>query len=109
MLVDFSGRGGEIAWDRSTLVTTYLRQEDVKIYAFWDDKIEGVDIKANITFHHLKGVKLDPSWYKTVPFSLHTTEMVLQDTLRLLLIMAVTDGIFDNDINVWHDLMKIEA
>jgi hypothetical protein len=94
ILVDFGGRGGEIAWNRSTPVNTCLLWEDVKVYAFWGGEIEGVDIKANIAFRHLKGMELGPSKYKTVPFSLHTTEMALQDTLRLLLIMAFMDGVF---------------
>lgn len=39
-------------------------------------------------------MKLDPNKYKTIPLSLFPTNMVMEDSLRLLLIMALMDNIF---------------
>jgi hypothetical protein len=109
ILVDSGGRGGDIAWDRATPEGTCLCWGDVKFYAFHVPEIDSVDFRANITFRWLKGMKLDPSKYKTIPFLLFPTNMVMEDTLRLLLIMALMDNIFEEDITSWADLMKVES
>jgi hypothetical protein len=109
IMVDAGCRGGDIAWDRKTQSGTCLLWEDVKFYAFWDASIDAVDIRANITFRHLKGMKLDPSHYKTVPLSLFQTDMVQEDTLRLILIMALMDNVFQADIRTWSDLMLVPS
>jgi len=70
IMVDTGSRGGDIAWDRKTPVDTCLLWEDIKLCAFWNAEMDAVDIRANLTFRHLKGMKLEPSHYKTVPFSL---------------------------------------
>jgi hypothetical protein len=62
--------------------------------------------------HHLSIAernKAGSSKYKTILFSLFPTNMVKEDTLRLLLIMALMDNIFNEGITSWSDLMKVES
>ena len=104
IMVDTGSRGGDIAWDRKTEPGTCLLWEDIKLYAFWNESIDAVDIRANLTFRYLKGMKLEPGQYKTVPLSLFPISMVKEDTLRLILIMALMDGVFESDLRAWSDL-----
>lgn len=109
IMVDTGSRGGDIAWDRKTDAGTCLLWSDVKLYAFWNEAMGAVDTRANLTFRHLKGMRLEPSKYKTVPFSLFPTSMCKEDTLRLILIMALMDDVLEGDIRTWADLMAVPS
>ena len=109
IMVDTGSRGGDIARDRKTQAGTCLLWEDVKLYTFWNAEMDAVDIRANLTFRHLKGMKLEPSQYKTVPFSLFPTAMAKEDTLRLILVMALMDDVFESGIRTWSDLILFPA
>lgn len=109
IMVDTGSRGGDIAWDRKTPRSTCLLWEDIKLYAFWNAEMDAVDIRANLTFRQLKGMKLEPSQYKTVPFSLFPTAMAKEDTLRLILVMALMDDVFESGLRTWSDLMAVPS
>jgi hypothetical protein len=77
----------------------------VEFYAF--GMADGVDIKAKLRFCYLKGMKLDESKYKEVVVSMLSTKHAAEDSLRLLLLLALMDGVFDNGITTWEDLMRL--
>ncbi|OBT90547.1 hypothetical protein VE02_00995 [Pseudogymnoascus sp. 03VT05] len=107
IMVDTGSRGGDIAWDRKTPRNTCLLWEDINLYSFWNEEMEAVDLRANLTFRRLKGMKLEPSQYKTVPFSLFPTAMAKEDTLRLILAMGLMDDVFETGLQTWSDLMSV--
>ncbi|KAI4639879.1 uncharacterized protein J4E78_010781 [Alternaria triticimaculans] len=66
------------------------------------------DIRAQVKIRWGKGKTLDDSAYKTVPFpGLLPTSMALQDTLRLLLTLAMMDDVLMDDIRSWDDLRSL--
>jgi hypothetical protein len=83
-----------------------LAWKHVDIYAFPAGN-DGVHFEAVITFQFLKGMKLDESRYKRVPVSLLSTRSAVEDSMRLLLMLALMDGILDDGLNSWEDLMRL--
>lgn len=77
----------------------------MEFYAF--GMADGVDIKAKLRFCYLKGMKLDESKYKEVVVSMLSTKHAAEDSLRLLLLLALMDGVFANGITTWEDLMRL--
>jgi hypothetical protein len=52
-------------------------------------------------------MKLDESRYKQISVNLLSTRSAVEDSMRLLLILALMDGILDDSINSWEDLMRL--
>jgi hypothetical protein len=71
--------------------------------------MDAIDLRANLTFRHLKGMKLEPSQYKTIPFSLFPTAMAKEDILRLILVMALMDDVFESGLRTWTELMTVPS
>lgn len=65
----------------------------------------GVDIGLNATFKWLKAKRHDPKEYKTVPIHLLPPNMTFQDSCRLLVLIALMDGLFE-DFQTWEELMS---
>jgi hypothetical protein len=78
----------------------------VAFYAFplGDD---GVELSAVLTFCYMKGMQLKESDFKRVPISLLSTRHAVDDTMRLLLVLALMDGVLDDGVNTWGDLMNL--
>lgn len=55
----------------------------------------------------MKGMKLDQSKFKRLPVSLLSTRSAIEDSMRLLLVLALMDGTLDDGINSWEDLMRL--
>ncbi|KAI4608917.1 hypothetical protein J4E83_008956 [Alternaria metachromatica] len=106
LVVDTCGRGaGEFARNPVRPEYMCLRWEDIEFYSFQcdDDDDDEFDIRAQVKIRWRKGKTLDDSAYKTVPFpGLLPTSMALQDTLRLLLTLAMMD-----DIRSWDGLRSL--
>jgi hypothetical protein len=49
----------------------------------------------------------DDSQYKQVPLGLLSTNVAREDSLRLLLITALLDEVFDDGLSTWHDLLRL--
>ena len=62
---------------------------------------------AIVNFKWLKGKRLDPSKYKKITFRLLPAELAFEDTLRQLLILALSEGILDG-VSTWEDLEHLE-
>ena len=58
-------------------------------------------------FDNLKGMKNDLSLFKKAPLSCLSTRMAAEDSLRLILILVLMDGAFDDGIKHWHDPTKL--
>jgi len=54
----------------------------------------------------MKGMKLDDSKFKRVAINLLSTQSAVEDSMRLLLVLALMDGILDG-IDSWEDLMRL--
>ncbi|EHK16055.1 uncharacterized protein TRIVIDRAFT_65122 [Trichoderma virens Gv29-8] len=108
LVVDLCGRGSEIARNPSRPVHQCLHWEDVEFYTFQRIDDNEFDIRVNIKVRWSKGQTADESRYHTVPFtSLLPPSMALEDTLRLLLTLALIDGVFDYGITTWEDLASL--
>lgn len=106
LIIDIGGRGGEIALVGSRPEHRVLRWDDVEFYTFQSDQDSDFDISARIKIRWSKGHSMDESLYKYAVFSnLMPAHMATQDTLRLLLITAVMDGVLDN-VQQWDDLLQ---
>lgn len=108
LVVDTCGRGGEFARHPVRPEYMCLRWEDIEFYPFQCDDDDEFDIRAQVKIRWGKGKTLDDSAYKTVPFpGLLPTSMALQDTLRLLLTLAMMDDVLMDDIRSWDDLRSL--
>jgi hypothetical protein len=105
LLVDLCGRGAEIAHHHLRPEYMCLRWEDVSFYSFQSDEDDSMDIRAQIKIRWSKGKTLDSSSDRTIPLPglLHIS-LALQDTLRILLIVALMDGVFGDSIQTWEQL-----
>jgi hypothetical protein len=79
--------------------------KDVEIYAL--PVGDSIDFKAILTFKNMKDMKMDESKYKRIVVSTVSTCSAVEDSMRLLLILGLMDGVFDNGITTWSDLMLL--
>jgi hypothetical protein len=108
LVIDLCGRGGEIAHNHLRPKHMCLRWEDMDFYAFRRDEDQSIDIRANVTLKWCKGVSLDESNYKVIPFAgLLPASLALEDSLRHLINLAIMDGVFASRIKTWADLFKL--
>lgn len=109
LLIDLCGRGGDIARHPCHPDHMCLRWEDMAFYCFADDE-GSIDICANVKVCRSKGQSLDESAYRIITFTgLLPTHLATQDTLRLLLVTALMDGVLSSSkIYTWEDLFKIK-
>jgi hypothetical protein len=81
--------------------------KDIEFYGFLREG-KCFNIRANVKIKWSKGQTRDESKYKIIPFvGLLPVEMALQDTLRLLLNLALMDGVFSDAIKAWKALYSI--
>lgn len=84
----------------------YIRWRDIQFWAF---NTEGLDerrqfrISAVVKVSNLKGQKDKPDKYKDIPLTLLSTSLCFEDSLRLILYIAILDGHFEG-ISTWSDL-----
>lgn len=111
LMVDCCERGGAIARGLHSTEEMCLRWEDICFYTFQpEDETEPTfDIAANVTIKWSKGQKLKESEWRTIPLpKLLPLSMAPEDSLRLLLIAAILDGVIDG-VKSWRDLGAIRA
>ncbi|KAM0489566.1 hypothetical protein ACHAP8_012452 [Fusarium lateritium] len=90
LIIDTCGRGGEFT--NNTVRPEYmcLRWEDVTFFTFQSADNDDFDIRVNLKIRWQKNETLDDSKYKIVPLvKLLPTSMALEDTLRLLINIAL--------------------
>ncbi|KAI9796550.1 MAG: hypothetical protein M1833_006114 [Piccolia ochrophora] len=115
LAVDCCGRVSELL-ARSMKRTRLTKHQEkkcfrwghVEIYAFpsTKDAREAVTFKAKLQFDLLKSPFFDPTKTKTIPLRLLPPELASQDSLRLLIILALIDGVFENHTS-WSSLEKV--
>lgn len=107
MMVDTCGRGGELARNFNHEEHMCLRWQDVEFYTFQSSDNHEFDIRANVKIRWQKNQTLDESAYKTIALpGLLPPSFALEDTLRLLLNLAILDGTIDG-VSKWDDLLKL--
>ena len=62
---------------------------------------------AIVNFRWLKGKREDPKIFKKITMRLLPVELALEDTLRQLLILTLSEGSLD-DFSTWEDLERLE-
>ena len=108
LVIDLCGRGGEIARHPLKREHMCLRWEDIELYAFSNSGASELDIRMNIKVRWAKNQTMNESEYKVVPFPrLLPASRALEDSLRLILNLALMDGVFDDGISTWEDLYQI--
>jgi hypothetical protein len=105
LMIDLCGRGADIARHNLRPDHMCLRWEDITFYSFQCDDDDSVDIRAHIKVRWSKGKTLDQSADRTIPLpALLPVSSTLQDTLRILLNLALMDGVFGANIQTWEHL-----
>ncbi|KAI9170914.1 hypothetical protein HJFPF1_00391 [Paramyrothecium foliicola] len=105
LTIDVCGRGSGLARNPNQAEHMCLRWGDVSFTSFQSVDNDNFDIQMIITIRWGKSMSLDESRYRCYTFSqLLPAEMALQDSLRLMINLALMDGIFGNDIKTWKDL-----
>lgn len=108
LMIDLCGRGADIARHPLRPEHMCLRWEDVSFYSFQHEDEASFDIRAQITVRWSKGQTLDESAYRVIPIpALLPTSMALQDTLRMLLTVALMDGVFSDGVQTWEHLFSL--
>jgi hypothetical protein len=111
LMVDTSERGGALVKTQYSTDEMCLKWQDISFYSFQpeDDPEPTFDIAANVTIKWSKGQKLKESDWRTIPLAkLLPVSMTREDTLRLLLIVAILDGVIEG-VKTWEDLGRIRA
>jgi hypothetical protein len=103
MLVDCAGRVGELVRGKNK---KFLKWKRVSFYAFQDDIMSPVKLRAKILYADIKDGENDPNRTKSIPFRLLPLELAAEDTLRQLLTVALIDGVFEN-ISTWEDFQAL--
>jgi hypothetical protein len=69
-----------------------------------------MDIRAQIRIRWSKGKTLDSGADRTIllPGLLHVS-MTLQDTFRMLMVLALMDGVFGDNIRTWDQLAAFKV
>jgi hypothetical protein len=52
-------------------------------------------------------MKLDESKFKCIVVTTVSTTSAVEDSMRLLLILGLMDGVFDGNLESWEDLMRL--
>ena len=100
LIIDLCGRGGEIARHPLKEKHMCLHWEDIEFYTFRNKDQDELDIRMNIKVRWSKNHTLDDWKYKTIPFPrLLPNSMALEDSLRLILNLALMDEVFEDGIN----------
>lgn len=107
LMVDICGRGCDIARHPQRESHMCLRWEDIDFFSFQSENDDSMDIRAQITVKWSKGQSLNDSEYRIIPLAgLLPTSHAMQDTLRMLLTLALLDGVFDG-VQTWEDLCSM--
>jgi hypothetical protein len=107
LVIDVCGRGGEIARSYARPEHMCLRWSDISFVLIQrpDDEWH---IEAHVKIQWSKGQTTDSSAYRTIPLAgLLPMTMATQDTLRLLLNLALMDGVFANGVKSWKQLYNM--
>jgi hypothetical protein len=106
MVVDCSGRAGELIApsNKKTYNNKRLKWSQIAFFAF--PTPAGVTVRANITFGDLKHKTFNPNKYKVIPLRLLPLSLAGEDSLRMLLVIGLIDGVFEN-LTSWDDIQKL--
>jgi hypothetical protein len=108
LYVDSCGRGSDLAWGGSLVAKQpnhCLCWDHCDFYVVCLDEGDPV-IAANITLKYQKGQTTSDA-QKTITLRLLPTVMAMQDSLRLLVTLALVDGVFGQGIT-WAHLIAID-
>lgn len=108
LYVDCCSRGSDLAWGGPTVAANpnhCLCWDHCDFYVVCLDDGDRV-IAANITFKYQKG-QTSSDEKKTTSLRLLPTVMAMQDSLRLLVTLAIIDGVFGAGVT-WADLVAID-
>lgn len=108
LYVDSCGRGSDLAWGGPTIVE---KSNHCLCWGHCDFYVVCLDdgdrvIAANITLEYQKGQRSSDK-KKTVTLRLLPTAMAMQDSLRLLVTLAIIDGVFGAGVT-WADLLVVD-
>ena len=106
LYVDAAGRGSDLAWGGPTVAeksNQCLCWDHVCFYVVCLDDGDRV-ISANVDIKYSKGQR---DKQKTITLRLLPMAMAMQDSLRLLVTLALIDGVFGPGIT-WADLIAVE-
>lgn len=108
LMVDLCARDGEIARKHGNPKHMCLRWEDIEFYSHQCDEDYKFDIRALIHVRWSEAsTPLNPK-PKAIPFpGLLPNSMALHDTLRLILNLALLDGLFGRRVKSWSDLHRL--
>jgi hypothetical protein len=94
LMIDLTGTGAEFARHPLRKPGQCLLREDVELYGFHRSDDDYFNEQARITIRWAKETMHDGSRFTTVPLAgLLPRELALQNTLWLLLVLALVDGI----------------
>ena len=68
---------------------------------------QGVDLFAKIHFPKLEKSQRNQVTSKTIPLRLLPLELAAEDSLRLLIVLALIDGVFENH-ETWDSLIQVK-
>ena len=108
LYVDSCGRGSDLAWGGPSVAQQpnhCLCWDHCDFYVICLDEGDPV-IAANITLKYQKGQTTSDA-QKTITLRPLPTVMAMQDSLRLLVTLALVDGVFGQGIT-WADLIAID-
>lgn len=113
LLVDTCERGGALACNAQADPSgeKCLRWGDISFFTYMsaDDSMPTFDIRAVVWIRWAKGMRLSEKNWKKVPLAeLLPLDMFREDTLRLLLVLAIHDGVFEG-VTKWEDLGRLRA
>jgi hypothetical protein len=99
LYVDSCGRGSDLAWGSPTVIEQpnhCLYWDHCDFYVVFFDDGDRM-IAANINLKYQKGQTTSDE-QKTITFRLLPVAMAMQDSLRLLVTLALVDGVFGSGI-----------
>jgi hypothetical protein len=106
MVVDWSGRAGQLIApsNKKTDNNKHLKWLQIAFFAF--PTPAGVTVRANTTFGDLKDKIFNPNKYKVTPLRLLPLSLAGEDSLRMLLVIGLIDGVFEH-LTSWDDIQKL--
>jgi hypothetical protein len=106
LVVDCAGRAGELiaSSNKETDNNKHLKWSQISFFAF--PTPAGVTVRANITFGDLKDKAFNPNKYKVTPLRLLPLSLAGEDSLRMLLVSGLIDGVFENLMS-WDNIQKL--
>jgi Protein of unknown function (DUF3435) len=107
LLIDSAGRIGEIVQQSHAPLEQCLRWEDIELWARKEKKTGAVRIYAIVCFRWQKGKRGKPEDVKKICLKLLDTQYVFQDSLRLLLYLALIEGHLE-DVRTWEDIQSLD-